>query len=241
MRRIILTTCLLLAAGCARPRRVIEELPPPVMDTYRRPAPTVRPTPLPAKPPEAPARRPARSIGAVTIVIDAGHGGKDPGAQGLSASPEKTINLDIATRLARLLEEAGAKVVTTRSSDRFIELDDRAALADRSRADLFVSIHADSAQRASASGTTIYVARNALSQSRHAARSIVAAFQRAGIECRGTDSAGFRVLVGHSRPAVLIECGFLTNRADASRLNTATYRAKLAAAISDGIVTHFGG
>lgn len=177
----------------------------------------------------------------MTIVVDAGHGGKDPGARGVSVSPEKTINLDVALRLARLLEQAGAKVVTTRSSDRFIPLDDRAAMADRTRADLFVSIHADSAQRAGASGTTIYIARNALSQSRHAARSIAAALQRAGIECRGTQSAGYRVLVGHSRPAVLIECGFLTNRADASRLNTAPYRAKLAAAIADGIATHFGG
>ena len=124
----------------------------------------------------------------------------------------------MARELARLLRERGAEVVTTRDSDRFITLNGRASLAERTRADLFVSIHADAAGRAGASGATVYVARDASPQSRRAARSIEAALERAGIACRGIQRAGFRVLVGHSRPAVWIECGFLTSRGEARRL-----------------------
>jgi len=175
----------------------------------------------------------------VRIVVDPGHGGSDPGARGLSASPEKTINLAVARKLAGLLTKQGARVTFTRDDDRFITLDGRADIAERSRTDLFVSIHADSAQRAGASGTTIYIARNATIASRRAAQRIAAAMERAGIECRGLKDAGFRVLVGHSRPAVLVECGFLTNWRNARDLNLPAYRAKIAAAIADGIVRHF--
>ncbi len=153
--------------------------------------------------------------------------------------PEKAVNLAVALILAQELSDRGAKVVTTRDTDRFITLDGRAAMAERNRADLFVSIHSDAAQRAAASGSTLYIARNASDRSRRAARSIEAAFKRARIECRGINGAGFRVLVGHSRPAVLVECGFLTNRNEARKLNTSSYQAKLALAIADGITDYF--
>ncbi len=175
----------------------------------------------------------------VRIVVDPGHGGHDPGARGVSALPEKTINLAVAKKLAGLLRGQGAVVTITRSDDRFISLDGRAAIADRTRTDLFVSVHADSAQRAGASGSTIYIARDAAIASRRAAKHIVAAMKRAGIECRGLKGAGFRVLVGHSRPAVLVECGFLTNWRDARALNDPAHQSKIAAAISAGIVRHF--
>ncbi len=175
----------------------------------------------------------------VKIVVDPGHGGRDPGARGLSALPEKTINLAVAKELAGLLTRQGARVTITRDDDRFISLDRRAAVADRTRTDLFVSVHADSARRAGASGTTIYIARDAGIASRRAAQRIVAAMKPAGIECRGLKGAGFRVLVGHSRPAVLVECGFLTNRRDARDLNLPAYQTRIAAAIADGIVRHF--
>jgi len=154
--------------------------------------------------------------------------------------PEKRINLGITTRLIRILTQRGAKVIATRTSDRFIELDDRAAMAERTRADLFVSIHADASRNAGVRGATIYIARNASGQSRRAAQRIEAALRSAGLECRGIRDAGFRVLVGHSRPAVLIECGFLTNRREAKLLNTAAHQEWIADAIADGIAAHFG-
>ncbi|MCP4249869.1 MAG: N-acetylmuramoyl-L-alanine amidase [bacterium] len=234
---LLLTASLTLAAGCAGPG-VLRPLPDPVFGSSQQAAvPTARSVPQPEPPP-----RPTPSggrIGSVTIVVDAGHGGKDPGARGVSALPEKSVNLGVAMKLANLLERRGARVITTRSDDRFITLDNRAATADRTRADLFVSIHADSARREGASGATVYIARNASSASRKAASAVAAALKRAGIKCRGINGAGFRVLVGHSRPAVLIECGFLTNRGDAQRLNSPAHQAKLAAAIADGIANYF--
>jgi N-acetylmuramoyl-L-alanine amidase len=175
----------------------------------------------------------------VTILVDAGHGGKDPGTTGVSPIPEKTIVLSIANQIAELLSSAGARVITSRDSDFFVSLDNRAAMAERYRADLLVSIHADSAERASASGTTVYIARNASRQSVQVAERIVASFRSADIASRGIHRAGFRVLVGHSRPSVLVECGFLTNRRDASLLNTAAYQERVSRAIAEGIADHF--
>jgi N-acetylmuramoyl-L-alanine amidase len=195
----------------------------------------------PKQQPPPPPKQPGRSLSGATIVIDAGHGGRDPGARGLSATTEKQINLDIAMSLVRLLQARGAKVITTRNGDRFVELDDRASTADSSRADLFVSVHADSSKKPSVSGTTVYISRQPSTQSSHAARCIAAALEHAGIECRGVHGAGYRVLVGHSRPAVLVECGFLTNGSDAQRLNNAGFKSKVAEAIADGIAQHFSG
>ncbi len=228
-------------AGCAQPGRGLAVLPEPPLSSRaeqrRRPAPTPRPTPAPKPEP----RRPAQSIRGKTLVIDAGHGGKDPGAQGLSRLPEKTINLGVARRLARLLRDRGARVIMTRDDDRFIELDDRAATADRTRADLFVSIHADASSKAWVKGATIYIASNALEGSEKAAYRVVSALESAGVSCRGVRRARFRVLVGHSRPSMLIECGFLTNRTEAKLLNTAAHQEWLAEAIAEGIERYFGG
>ena len=224
-----------LAGGCAAPG-VLRQLPDPLFGSvHRRPAVLPERVPEPVPPPVAPGPRPIRGV---TVVVDAGHGGKDPGALGVGPQPEKTINLNIATMLAGLLEERGARVITSREGDRFISLDGRAALAERSRADLFVSIHADAARRSSASGATVYIARNASTESVQAGESIAAALKREGIQCRGVRRAGFRVLVGHSRPAVLVECGFLTNPSEAYLLATPAYQARVAAAIADGIANH---
>jgi N-acetylmuramoyl-L-alanine amidase len=225
-----LVLCLSFGLACAPEQRSrIAEIQPYAGQYPTQPTRTV---PRPSTPGPRP-------LGGVKIVVDPGHGGSDPGARGLSASPEKTINLAIAKELAGLLAKHGAHVTITRDDDRFITLDGRADIAERSRTDLFVSIHADSAQRAGASGTTIYIARDATVASRRAAQSIAAAMERAGIECRGLKGAGFRVLVGHSRPAVLVECGFLTNWRDARDLNLPAHQAKIATAIADGIVRHF--
>lgn len=199
----------------------------------------LRSMPAPAVPPPV---SPPRATGRITgtIVVDPGHGGKDPGARGSSPVYEKDIVLSIGEALRQRLAERGARVIITRAGDWFLELDERCAIAERARADLFISVHADSAHREGASGTTIYVAREAGSPSLAAARAIEGAFLRAGIECRGIQPANYRVLVGHSRPAVLIECGFLTNSSDVRLLNDASYRGKLAWAIAEGVADYFG-
>lgn len=92
------------------------------------------------------------------VVIDAGHGGKDPGAKGTLVN-EKEINLAVALKLGRLIEEnhSDVRVIYTRKTDRFIELDERANIANRNKADLFISIHTNAVRRgSSARGTETY-------------------------------------------------------------------------------------
>ncbi len=226
---------LVLIAGCPDSEPVIQRLPAP-------PVPRVGPqtqAPLTTPPqPTQPVSR--RDLSKTKIIIDPGHGGKDPGAWAKTRSrmAEKAIVLDIGKQVAEQLRRRGATVIMTRSTDVFIELDDRAKAADRNAVDLFVSIHADSAERVSASGTEIHIYTSATGTSQQAAMTMVSALRKAGLECRGVQRSNLHVLREHSRPAMLIECGFLTNAGDATRLNTASYRTKLAAAIADGIAQH---
>jgi len=90
------------------------------------------------------------------IVIDAGHGGYDPGAIGRTGTNEKDINLDIAKRLAKLLKDEGVEVVMTRSNDTFISLERRVELANRSKAQLFVSVHSNANKTRSLNGFEVY-------------------------------------------------------------------------------------
>jgi len=94
------------------------------------------------------------------IVVDAGHGGKDPGAQGSGGTQEKTVVLDIARRLKENLEKRGIQVVMTRSRDEFLTLQERTEVAARSKADLFVSVHANASSSKSARGMEIYYLRD---------------------------------------------------------------------------------
>jgi len=95
-----------------------------------------------------------------TIIVDAGHGGKDPGAVGRTGLKEKKVTLDIAQKLRDELVQRGFKVVMTRSSDEFISLERRTEIASRNKADLFVSIHANSSQSSSARGVEVYTIRD---------------------------------------------------------------------------------
>ena len=172
------------------------------------------------------------------IVIDAGHGGKDPGAgeATVSAKTEKILNLEIAKKLAIELKNRGAKVIMTRTTDKFIPLEGRSAIAERYRASLFISIHCDSLpSNSGAAGPTIYIARNASRASRRASFKINSSLRRFGLSPRGIRRADFKVLVGHSRPAVLIECGYMTNWKDAKNLNADWFQKRLAKAIAQAI------
>jgi N-acetylmuramoyl-L-alanine amidase len=196
-----------------------------------RPQPSDQETPIPSPPGSA-------VLG--TVVIDPGHGGDDPGAR-KSGLVEKDLVLDVALELAGLLEQQGARVVLTRRDDRFLELEDRAEIANRAQADLFISLHADSAPRnRSAEGFTAWIARSASREAAAAASTLCRRFEAAGLACRGTRQADYRVLVLTRCPAVLAEIGFLSNASEARRLKQASYRSRVAAALADGIVNHLG-
>lgn len=91
-----------------------------------------------------------------TIVVDAGHGGHDPGAIGRGGLREKAVTLDVARRLRDLLVKDGFQVVMTRDGDRFVSLGQRSALANRAGGDLFISIHANASRQRSAGGFEVY-------------------------------------------------------------------------------------
>lgn len=182
-----------------------------------------------------------RTIGHGHIMIDAGHGGHDGGARSVLGYNEKGVNLDVALRVRQYLQASKVKVSMTRSNDTFVELEDRAAMADRAQVDLFVAIHADSAERASAAGFSVYISRNAGRHSRAAAAYIERSLRSAGFGefgNAGAREAGFKVLVKHQRPAVLVELGFLSNRAEAARLNSPAWRDAYARAIAGGIIEY---
>jgi N-acetylmuramoyl-L-alanine amidase len=204
----------------------------------KRPVYTPKPKPQPCPDPyRSKTSKYKKNLIGKTIIIDPGHGGKDPGCGhvGYSKVPEKYIVLSIARQIAERLRLQGAKVIMTRNTDCFVDLDLRAATAERYRADLLLSVHADSAPDSSAQGATIYISRTPSYASRRVAMSIHNTLQQCGIYSRGLRNADFRVLAAHSRPAVLVETGFVTNAHDASNLNNSWYQAKLAANIAQGI------
>jgi N-acetylmuramoyl-L-alanine amidase len=167
-----------------------------------------------------------------TVVLDAGHGGIDRGAKGVDNSSEKTYALDTTKRVEKGLKRAGYRVVMTRRSDYFVTLPRRVALSNRQRGAIFVSIHYNWARRSSASGTETFYYN---SRSYPLAANIQRELARFSPN-RGVKRARFHVLRNNARPAVLVECGFLSNSNDARKARSASYRQRLADAIVRGIV-----
>jgi N-acetylmuramoyl-L-alanine amidase len=189
----------------------------------------------PLLPPSAPV--PRRLSG--TVVIDPGHGGKDPGATSVLGFYEKGVNLAVALDVARLLEQRGLRVKMTRTDDYFVELEDRAAIANDLGADLFVSIHADSFPESSRRGFTVYIANSASSSSRRAANAIARSMSGTGLNSFGVQTANYHVLIGTRGPAVLVELGYLSNRSEAALLRSSSFQSRLAEAVADGISDYF--
>ncbi len=245
---LALTAMLLMCvlAGCTPQSRGIETSLVRITRVYpdrHRPKP---PPQLPVDPPRG--SSPAgladglARIPGVRIVIDPGHGGKDTGAPAAfkGALVEKDIVLMIANRLAQVLRACGAEVIQTRTRDTFVELENRAAVSNNRRASLFVSIHADAFAKSSRFGTTLYIEPHAYGRTVAIAERIKASIEQEGIRCHGiNDKYKFRVLVKNKRPAILIETGYMTNLADAKRLNSHRYRNKIAWVIARGITRYF--
>jgi N-acetylmuramoyl-L-alanine amidase len=139
----------------ANPHRLVIDVVP---SSESLTAPPVESTPglgLPLPTPPQPAQPRAKSF--KTIVIDPGHGGKDPGARGQRGTEEKDITLKVALKLRNLLsKQPGVRVLMTRERDEFVELEDRAKFANGQEADLFVSIHVNSHPQRSVKGIEIY-------------------------------------------------------------------------------------
>ena len=192
--------------------------------------------PLPRSPLEGPDIPPARAGG--IVVLDPGHGCPDTGAIACTGALEKDIVLRTALEVRRRLIEAGVEVIMTRDDDRFIELNRRAEISNTAKADLFVSIHADSAPNAMATGYTVYVSRSASGPAVTAASRVERRLANGAMPSRGIRRADFRVLAQNQRPAMLVELGYLSNRGEARLLGTDSCCRQMAQAIAAGILDY---
>lgn len=169
-----------------------------------------------------------------TVVIDAGHGGHDRGGIRGNYACEKVLALDVAQRLEAILRENAVKTVMTRSDDTFIPLPERVAIANAQPGALFVSIHFNSAIRRGAEGfETFYFDRRASGVAARVQANLMALH---ATEDRGVKRRPYYVLRKTRIPAVLAECGFLTNREEAARCSQPAYRQKLAEAIASAVL-----
>ena len=187
-----------------------------------------------------------------TIVIDPGHGGEDSGAIGPTGVTEKSITLRIAKEVQRLLTASGAKVVMTRSIDTEVspkhrdatdidELQARCDVANKAKADIFLSIHMDSFTSGDARGTTGYYYSKGTAAGRRLAAAIEAAVvSRLRTDDRGTKSCNFYVVKHTDMPATLVEVAFVSNPAEEKLMNSNAGIQKAAQGIADGIADFFG-
>ena len=171
-----------------------------------------------------------------TVVVDAGHGGKDSGAWRRYGPPEKAVALDVALRVNEKLRESQLNTVLTRADDRFIPLDTRVDIGNAQKNSVFVSIHFnDSRRRGVEEVETYYHSPYAydLAQAIEQNLSTIP-----GTPYRGVHVARFRVLRNARYPSVLVECGYLSNRNDRRDAASPTYREQLADKIAEAIVDY---
>ena len=154
------------------------------------------------------------------VFIDPGHGGTDPGASG-NGLYEKEVVLSISKKVRNILISKGFEVELSRSKDQYVSLSDRAAQANAWDADLFVSIHCNSATSSSANGTECYTYPTANTSTKSLSKNIASALaSKLGLTNRGHKEANFAVLRLSNMPAILIETAFINNANDASKLKT---------------------
>src|SRR6201984_2220970 len=169
-----------------------------------------------------------------TVVVDAGHGGKDSGAYRRYGPPEKMVALDVAQRLNRKLRESQLKTVMTRSSDVFIELNDRVAIENAQKNAIFVSIHFNDSRRRGIHGfETYYHSANSIDLAQRIQSKLITIPRSAN---RGVHRANFRVLRLAKYPAVLVECGFLSTTREVGEARDSEYREQLADKIAEAVV-----
>lgn len=191
-----------------------------------------------------------------TVIIDAGHGGFDGGATASDGTVEKDINLQIALKTARLLRLNGFDVIMTRSEDTGTEDDESEAIAMRKKSDLtnrlqimkdnpdavFVSIHLNKFTTSAANGAQVFYTKNrkealCLAQSLQKSIKTLLQPQNDRVVKQGTNSTF--LLKNAVVPTVIVECGFLSNKAELEKLKSEDYQSQMAFAVVCGITDYF--
>ena len=177
-------------------------------------------------------------ISQVDVVLDAGHGGADPGAI-QDDTVEKEITLEIAAMTKKMLEESGYKVAMTREEDKRIELGDRASFANKRNAKVFVSIHCNASENHNGYGIETFYTEKKGTENQVLAEMIQSAvLEQTDAFDRGIKTADYVVIMRTNMPAVLIEVGFLTNEEENKILKNEEYQKKLAQGIAEGIAQY---
>lgn len=181
------------------------------------------------------------------IVIDAGHGGFDPGKVAADGINEKNINLAIASKLSTFLEEGGAVIRNTRVEDSSLsdskrqDLKSRAEIANNSKADIFISIHQNSFPKSNVNGAQVFYYKGSEEGKRLA--SFIQNRLKEVVDINNSRIAkandSYYVLKQIKIPSVIVECGFLSNSVEHNKLISSEYQEKLAWAIYMGILDYF--
>jgi N-acetylmuramoyl-L-alanine amidase len=179
------------------------------------------------------------------VMIDPGHGGKDPGAIGYDNLREVDVILPISLKVAEVLRQRGVAVQLTRDADYFVGLDERVIMSRQAGATIFVSIHANAIEnRPDVQGLEVYHYRRGEVLANTVHRQVLAALAQESptpLADRGVRLARFLVLRKSEIPAILIETGYLTSPTESPMLATPAYRDKMAVAIANGIVEYLQG
>lgn len=198
----------------------------------------------------------AKPVSSHTVIVDAGHGGDDGGAVGIDGTVEKDINLDIALKLEKILEFYGFNVIMTRTEDvmtcdnglstmrerKVSDIRNRFKLIEHNPDAIFVSVHQNKFSDSAQHGTQVFYSDNN-EKSRILANSIqtsvVNALQSGNMRAVKKSGSSIYLLYHAKIPAVLVECGFISNADEVKLLNNDDYRMKVAILIADGILKYF--
>ena len=171
-----------------------------------------------------------------TVIIDPGHGGKDPGSMGIGGIMEKNLALDLAKRMKKLFEEREIKVVLTRDGDTYPELAERASFANKYTNSIFISLHFNGHPDTKVSGLeTFYMSPAGERLANFVHDRLI---RRMNTKNRGVKKGNLKVLRDTRCTAILIEGGFLTNRWELQRCASGWYREVLAKEIVAGVMRY---
>lgn len=191
-----------------------------------------------------------------TVIVDAGHGGEDGGAVGIDGTNEKDINLNIALKLERILSFYGFNVIMTRTQDvmtcdeglstlrerKVSDIHNRFALIEANPDAIFVSVHQNKFNDTNQNGTQVfYSGNNEKSKllAENIQTAVVSVLQPSNKRVVKRSGSGIYLLYHTRAPAVLVECGFISNPDEVKRLNDDSYRMKTAMLIADGILKYY--
>lgn len=180
---------------------------------------------------------PAQASNFTQVVLDPGHGGRDPGSRWYGMA-EKELTLDLCQRIAKILKSKGVEIVLTRTEDVYVSLEDRANAANRTPGSLFVSVHFNAHTDRSIKGMESFYWPGSKNGRRLASYIQSELGGRIASRNRGFKPSRLKVLEKTEGTATLVECGFISNRWEAQRCGAAWFRQILAEEIAQGILRY---